>query len=820
MLGLQAIDHLIQDVRYAKRTLIRSRAFTAVAILSLTLGIGANTAIFSLINTIILRSLPVRHPEQLFALSRTKRALTIFSFPYDFFREARYRSDLFSGVVFERTIAPSLSVGGSTELVSGEAVSGNYFNVLGTIPYAGRLFRDSDETAPGVDQMVVLSYGFWKAHFGSDRAIIGKAIRLNTTLMTVIGISPPEYQGLRAGVSPDICVPITMWQQMLGDPALSASESKWFAFVLCRLKPGVTPRQAENVLTALYRNYMRRFPHTSEEDRISLLPAATGLGSQARRASRQLYILMAVVGLVLLGACVNLANLLLARTASRQQEIAVRLSVGANRFRIVRQLLTESILLAGIGGIFGLVFAHWAARLLSEFLIAGQFGASIDVSPDKRVFLFTLISSLTTGILFGLAPALRCTRLDIMRQLKRERGQSFVTWINSERILVAGQFTVSLLLLIAAGLFLRSLKNLHDVNLGFDARHIMQIEMDPKLAGYGQDRVREFYRDARDRVSRLPGVVSASFGYMQPMRKFHLFSGIRLQGYHPQPGDPGPELDLVGAGFFKTLRIPIVRGREFALQDTQNAPHVAIVNETFARFYFGRTNPIGKLIGFPAETKAPADYEIIGVARDVKYASLRESVPRSWYIPYEQDSAIDDSLTLYVRTVGNPLNEIAAIREVIHRADPNVPVFHPRTLEQQISNSMAPDRMVAVCSTFFSFLTVLLAGIGLYGTLSCRVIARTREIGIRMALGADSSDVIFPVVGEIASVLAVGALVGVLGAIALSRLVTSMLFGVKPADPFTFIAASLFMAIVALVAGYLPARRAAQIDPMIALRYE
>lgn len=818
MLRVEAVDHLIQDVRYAKRILIRSRAFTAIAMLSLTLGIGANTAIFSLINAIILRSLPVRHPEQLFALNRTTRqGHTIITFAYPFYREANYRNDLFSGVVFERTIAPSLSLGDSTELVSGEAVSGNYFNVLGTIPYAGRLLRHSDETSPGADRVVVLSYAFWKTHFGSDRSIIGKTIHLNRTPMVIIGISPPEYHGLRAGVSTDIYVPITMWPLMLGDPALLPSQNKWFGFVLCRLKPGIRQGQAESALTALYRNYMRQFPHSSEKDRISLFPAATGLDSQARRASKQLYILMAVVGFVLLAACVNLANLLLARTVSRQHEIAVRLSLGASRFRIVRQLLTESILLAGIGGAFGLAFAYWAARLLSEFLIAGQFGASIDVSPDQRVFLFTLMASLTTGILFGLAPALRSTRLDIMRQLKGERPHLLGTRINLERILVGGQLALSLLLLVAAGLFLRSLKNLHDVSPGFDARHILEIEMDPILAGYGQDRVREFYREAHDRVSHLPGVISASFSSLPLMRNFHMFAGIRVQDYQPPQDDPGPEWNSVGAEYFKTLRIPIVRGREFGPQDTQNALRIAIVNETFARFYFGQQDPIGKLVG-PA--RVPVDYQIIGVARDVKYASLREPTPRFWYVPYEQDFDTADDLTLYARTVGNPSNEITAIRQAIRGIDPNVPVFHPRTLEQQIENSIASDRMVALCSTFFSLLTALLAGIGLYGTVSCRVVARTQEIGIRMALGAEPSDVIWPVMVDVASTLAVGALAGVLGVIVLGRFVASMLFGVKPADPFTLLTASLFMAIVAFVAGYLPAWRAARIEPMVTLRYE
>lgn len=819
MLRITAIGNLIQDLRYATRTLLRSRAFTAVAILSLALGIGANTAIFSLINGIILRALPVQHPEQLFALTRNNRGHSVTSFSYPFYRALWDRKDLFSGMVCERTIAPSLSIHGNTELISGEAVSGNYFDVLGTVPYAGRLFHNSDETAAGADRVVVLSYGFWKGHFGDDLSIIGKSIRLNMTPMTVIGIAPPAYNGLRAGVSPDICVPITMWPQMLGDTALLASPKDWFAFVLCRLKPGVHQARAEGVLTASYRNYMRAFSSTAELERISLLQAATGLDSKARQASKQLYILMAVVGLMLLAACVNLANLLLARTTSRQHEIAVRLSLGASRSRIIRQLLTESVLLAGIGGILGLLFAYAGARLLFAFVTAGQFGAWIDILPDRRVLLFTLITSVGTGILFGLAPALRSTRFDLTRELKRERIYLFGTRIALQKTLVTAQIALSLLLLIAAGLFLRSLENLHKVDLGFDARNILEIEMDPKLAGYNQDRVREFYREAQDRVSRLPGIISASFGYVQPMRNLYWLSGIRVQGYQRPVGDPGPHWDTVGPGYFKTLRIPLLRGREFGPQDTQNAAHVAIVNETFARFYFGQQDPIGKLIG-PAENKGPGDYQVIGVAKDAKYASVRELTPRFWYIPYQQHSIIADNLILYARTLGNPLNEVGAICQAIRGVDPNVPVFHPRTLDQQIANSIATDRMVATCSTFFSLLAALLAGIGLYGTMAYAVIQRTQEIGVRMALGAEPSDVIWPLMAELAYMWVAGAAAGLVFAIGLGRLVGSMLFDLKPTDPLALLVATLLLALVALIAGYLPARRAARIDPMVALRYE
>ncbi|MGH9773118.1 MAG: ABC transporter permease, partial [Candidatus Acidiferrales bacterium] len=710
-----AIEHFWLDLAYAVRMLRKNPGFSAVAVLSLALGIGANTAIFTLINTIVLQPLPVRHPEQLFALSRSNRSNSVSGFSYLFYREVRNRKDLFSGAVFERTIAPGLSIRGNAQLVTGEAVSGNYFDALGIPPYAGRLLHNSDETAAGADRVVVLSYRFWKSRFDGDRSIIGKTIRLNTTPMTVIGISSPSYKGLRAGVSPDICVPITMWPQMLGDPALLPTPKDWSGFIVGRLKPGIRPKRAESALTALYRSFLSTFPHKTQPENIWLSPAATGLDSHARRASEQLYILMAVVGLVLLAACVNLANLLLARTAARQHEIAVRLAVGASRFRLVRQLLTESLLLAVMGGALGLVFAYWGARLLFAFLMAGQLGASVDISPDPRVLLFALAASVATGILFGLAPALRSTRVQLAPELKRERLHIAGTRIVFQKGLVAAQFALSFILLAAAGLFLQSLKNLNSVSLGFDPHHILEIEMDPMLAGYDkQVQLRAFYREVQDRVSRLPGIVSASFGGIRLMGHLYALSGIRIPGYEPQPDDPGPHWDTVGPGYFKTLQMPILRGRGFGPQDTQNAPHVAVVNQSFARFYFGTQNPIGKVAG-PAKSHGPANYRIIGVVKDAKYASLRERTPRYWYIPYQQHSVINDSLILYARTTGNPLGEVAAIRKAIRDIDPDVPVFRARTLDEQIADSIARDRMVAICSTFFSLLAAFLAAIGLYG---------------------------------------------------------------------------------------------------------
>jgi predicted permease len=820
-------EHLAQDLRYAARALRNAPGFTAVAVLSLALGIGANTAIFSLIDALILRRLPVQRPEQLFALTRSNLpASSLGSFNYPFYRELRQRGDLFSGVLCERTMTPSLAVRGNVERVSQDLVSGNYFDVLGLKPYAGRLLHSYDETAPGADRLVVLSYAYWKRRFDGDAGAIGTVITLNTTPMTVVGVSPPEFDGLRAGLSPDVYVPITMWPWMFGDPSQVQSQRvDWFQFIVCRLKPGVAKGQAEAAVTAFYRNYTKEngpgaplFLRASDPLRLSLIPAATGLRSRAANAAAQLYVLMTVVGLVLLAACVNLANLLLARTAARQREIAVRLSLGAARGRIIRQLLTESMLLAGMGGGAGIVCAYWGAQLLFRFLMAGQFGMSIHLSPDWRILSFTLGVSLATGVLSGLAPAVRSTRFELAPELKGETARLPGTRIVWRKALVSTQIALSLLLLIGAGLFLRSLANLRMVNIGFDSRNVLEIALDATLSGYKQDGARAFYRDVAERVSHLPGVLSTSYARNGLITGLSSPSGITLEGYQPKPGDPNPYRNFVGPGYFATLRIPIIRGREFEPRDTKSSPHAAIVSESFARFYFGHDDPIGKRIG-PGAGRGPADFEIVGIARDSKYDGLREQTKLFWYIPYQQYSSIDN-IILYVRTASDPLTQVDSIRRAIRSVNPNVPTFRVKTIDEQIDEYLATDRMIAAASTFFSFLAALLAAIGLYGVMTYAIVTRTREIGIRVALGARQSDVVRPVMGEVAATILAGVAVGVPCAIALGRFVASMLFGLKPADPIVLLAGCLFMTTVALIAGYLPARRAARIDPMIALRFD
>jgi predicted permease len=530
---------------------------------------------------------------------------------------------------------------------------------------------------------------------------------------------------------------------------------------------------------------------------------------------------MAVVALVLLSGCLNIANLLLARTAARQREIAVRLSLGAARRRLVRQLLTESVLLSVLGGVFGITLAVWGARLLVGFLLAGQKGVSIDVTPDAHVLAFTLGLSLLTGLLFGMAPALRSTRFELAPELKGEQSNVLGTRVSWRKALVSFQVALSLILLIGAGLFLRSLIRLRSVDLGFDKQNVLEVSMDPTLSGYTQERAQTFYRELRDRASHFPGVVSVSLSSIGLVSGSGWGSGITVQGYQPKESDPGPDRDTVGPGYFTTLRIPMIRGRDFGPQDRVHSTHVAIVNESFARFYFGKQNPIGKLIGAGGNADS-ADFAIVGVAKDGKYAMLREETQRFWYIPYEQFGERREvhGLTMYIRTAGDPLQDVSAVRQAVRAIDPHIPVFDIQTLEQQIDANLATDRMVATLSTFFSLLTALIAAIGLYGVMTYSMNRRTREIGIRMALGAQRGAMIGSVMGEVAILIAAGIALGLPCAFALGRLLTSLLYEVKPDDEMTFAGATLLAVIVTLLAGYFPARRAASINPTIALRYE
>ena len=748
------------------------------------------------------------------------------SFPYPFYKELRTRSDLFSGLLCQTGMSPSLSVKGSAERVTGEMVSANYFDVLGLHPYVGRLFVASDETSAGANPIVVLSYGFWQRRFGGDPKVIGTSIDLNTTPVTIIGVSPPEYDSLEPDYSPDIRVPITMQPQMYLGASYLDSRHDWWLTIVGRLQPGVSTQRAAGALEADMHSYIEQV-YTAKKRRlfrerhIQMLAAGTGLETNAKKATKQLYVLMAVVALVLLSGCLNIANLLLARTIGRQREIAVRLALGAARSRLVRQLLTESLLLAAAGGALGLVVAFFGSRVLASFLIAGQRGISLDVTPDAHVLAFTLLVSLITGIFFGIAPAHQTVRVEVFSNLKGEESGIIGSHLTWPKVFVTFQVALSLLLLTGAGLFLKSLNKLRTLDLGFDKHYVLVVSADPTLTGYSQERARAFYQEVRRRIAHLPGVLSVSLSNIGLLTG-SWGSGITVEGYQNKENDLGPDRDIAGPGYFTTLRVPIVQGRDFGPQDRIHSPHVAIVNQTFARYYFGKSNPIGKHVGPGGASAAQADFAIVGIVKDGKYASLREVTPRFWYIPYEQFNEIHEihGLRLYIRTAGDPKNEIGAVRQTFRTVDSKVSLFDMQTLEQRIDTSLATDRMVATLSLFFGVLAALIAAIGLYGVLTYAVIRRTREIGIRMALGAQHSEVLRAVISQVTVLVLVGIASGLPCALVLGRFVQSLLFEVKIGDPDTLLGTTVLTLVVTLLAGYLPARRAASIDPMRALRHE
>lgn len=826
--GFGWLDRCGQDLRFAARLLRKSPVFAAVAIVSLALGIGANSAIFSVIYAVVLRSMPVQHPEQLALLAYEDPGedRIIRSFPYPFYKELRTHADLFSGLLCQAGMSPSLSVNGSAERVTGEMVSANYFDVLGLHAYRGRLFVPSDETSPGANPVVVLSYGFWQRRFGGDAKVIGTSVDLNTTPMTIIGISPPEFDSLQPGYTPDIRVPITMQPQMDLGPSYIDSRHDWWLNAVGRLQPGVSTQHAASALIATLHAYMEQ-TYSGRKLRLfrarhmDVFPAGAGLETSAKKAAKQLYIVMAIVVLVLLSGCLNMANLLLARMAARQREIAVRLALGVARARLMRQLLTESLLLAIAGGTLGLLVAFFGSRMLVSFLLAGQRGVSIDATPDAHVLAFTLIVSAITGILFGVAPAVRSVRVEVASNLKGGDVSILSRHLSWPKAFVTLQVALSLLLLIGAGLFLKSLNGLRTLDLGFDKHNVLVVSADPTLTGYSQDRARAFYREIRERIAHMPGIVSVSLSNIGLLTG-SWGSGITVEGYQNKENDLGPDRDIAGPGYFTTLRVPILRGRDFGPRDHANSPHVAIVNQTFARYYFGESNPIGKHIGPGDANPTQTDFAIVGVVKDGKYASLREATPRFWYIPYEQfnESREIHGLRFYIRTAGDPKNEIGAVRQAFRAADAKVALFGIKTLEQQVDTSLSTDRMVATLSIFFSVLAALIAAIGLYGLFTYTVTKGTRDIGIRMALGAQHSAISGAVIYQVAVIVLAGIGLGLPCALLLGRFIRSLLFEVKTTDLQTLVGATVLTLVVTLVAGYLPARRAASVDPMRALRHE
>ncbi len=829
---------LVQDLRYALRTLRKAPLFTSVAVLSLALGIGANTAIFTLIDQLILQLLPVQHPEELVLLTArgnhygSNTGSNAISYPM--YQDFRDKNQVFQSMFCRYGTTMSLTSEGRTELVAGELVSGNYFPVLGVGAALGRVFTAADDLMQGGHPLAVLSYGFWKTRFAGDRGVIGRRIVVNGYPLTIVGVSQAGFDGVEPGYAPQIRIPITMKKEMTPGPWYSLNERRGrFAQGFGRLKPGMTLERAKAGLQPLFHQILqmevqdKEFARATELTKqqflkmwMDVLPAAKGRSDLRRQFSTPLVALMAMVALVLLIACSNVANLLLARATSRQKEIAVRLALGAGRLRLVRQLLAESLLLAAMGGAAGLGLAVWIDKALVGFLPAGTVPLAISSTPDARVLGFTAAVALATGLLFGLAPALQATRPELARTLKDEGGAlAGGSGAGLRKSLVVAQVALSLLLLIGAGLFMQSLKNLKELNPGFQTENMVTFSLDPTLNGYKPERSLQFYRQLVERMTAMPGATSVALAVVPVLDDNEWDSSVSVEGYSVKQGEwIDPHMQFITPAFFATMGIPLLLGRDFNLKDENGMPPVGIVNEKFARRYFGG-NALGRHVGMGGNPGTKLDIEIVGVVKDTKYESMREEIPIELYRPYQQVEFVT-GMAAYVRTHGDPERLFSVLRRTVHEVDASVPVFGMRTLTQQMDKSLVTERMLAALSTVFGMLAALLAALGLYGVMAYMVARRTREIGIRMALGAGGSSVVWLVMREVLLLAAIGVAVGLPSAWGLTRLIETQLFGIKPADAPTMVLAAIGIAAIAAVAGYLPARRATGIDPMRALRWE
>jgi predicted permease len=832
---------ILRDLIYALRTLRKSPVFLAVALLSLALGIGANTAIFTLIHQLVLQPLPVHDPEQLVMLAGRGRHYGGNNGPerlsYPMYQQIRDQNQVFSGMFCTYPSTVSATFEGRTELIGADLVSGNYFPVLGIGAAVGRVFNASDDLIQGGHPLAVLSYGYWRARFGADKAIVGKQILVNGRSLTIIGVSQPGFDGVEPGRAPQIRIPVTMIDSLPRTDFARLNEDRFrWAEVFGRMKPGVTVQQAQASLQPLFHQILNRevtekafskaAPIVKQEFLkmwMEVLPGSRGRSNMRRAYAKPLFALMAIVGLVLLIACSNLANLLIARASARQREMAIRLALGAARGRLVRQLLMDSFVLAAAGGGLGVGLAVLIDQALIDFLPSGHTPLSLSSTPDWTVLAFTFAISVVAASLFGLVPALQSTRPKLADTLKDQAGGVIRGGAAGLRKgLVVAQVSLSLLLLVGAGLFLQSLRNLKTLNPGFDVRNLAAFDVNPTMTGsrYDVPWTRDYYRRLSEKLSTLPGAVSHALAVVPVLEDNEWDNWVTIEGYSAKPDErPDPHMQYCSPNLFRTLRIPVLLGRDFTERDIAGAPKVGIVNQKFVKRYFGDANPLGRHIGMGIDPGTKTDIEIVGVAGDTKYENMRDEIPYELYIPAPQNNYAN-GMTVYVRTPGDPASLFNSLREAVRSVDPNVPMYDMRTVDEQVEISLLTERLLATLSSIFGCLATLLAALGLYGVMAFMVARRTREIGIRMALGARQASVVWMVMRETLTLAAIGVTIGLGGAYAVTRLIQAQLFGVQANDLLTMAAASLGIAGVTALAGYVPARRATAIDPMTALRCE
>jgi predicted permease len=854
--GVRFVEEFWEDLRYGTRMLRKNPGFTLVVIVMLSLGIGANTAIFSLINAALLRTLPVKDPQQVvfFIVARPQGIGTGFSYPL--FEQFNENHHSFTGMIAANSagqmrLTESAS-SGQVEVVQAGRVSGNFFSMLGVAAVAGRTLTEADDRPSGAQPVAVISYNYWKRRFSLDPGVVGRKVTLNDFPFTIIGVAPPGFFGIEVGSNPDLWLPIQMTPQVIpGHQSLSDSGHRWL-FVMARLKPSVNVEQAQAEMDAIFRQHLnetspeklagltqaQRLNHLAQN--IKLVAGGTGFTWLRERIKQPLLILLIVVGLVLAIACTNVANLLLARASARRKEIAVRLALGAGRFRLIRQLLTESLLLAAISGALGLLLAQWGARVLLAYLPQEQ-TVTFDLAPDMAVLFFTLTVALMTSLLFGLAPALRATQLDLSSSLKATVdggiGRSRLT---PHRLLIVTQVALSLFLLVGAGLFVRSLHNLKNVDAGFDQENVVLFSLNTP-GGYTLAQRVNLYQRTLERLEALPGASAASLASFSLLSGSGMNSNIVIEGYANRPDE---DMDChrlwVGPKYFQTMGMTLLEGRGFNSQELQpqgrliaeqtaasqlptqqpQVPLAAVINQTMARRFFRDQSPLGRRFRLQRGPLQGVPIEVIGVVKDAKYYTLREQTPCTFYLSSFQRPREGEARILLLRSFADPTSLPTAIECALRELDPQAQMLNLQTMNEVVDRSLLEERFVAQLGSFFGLFALLLASIGLYGVMSYTTAQRTREIAIRIALGARAADVGRLVLRETMLLVGAGVVIGLGAAFAATRLVASLLFGLGPSDPLTMALAVLLMMLMAALAGYLPARRATKVDPLVALRNE
>ena len=818
--GLRLVDDLAADLRYAVRTMRRTPGFTAAAVVSLALGIGASTAIFGLLDLILLKSVPVRNPHELVHVTTAGERGDAHSGSsnYPWFQEVASRTDLFSDAMLARHDVFKVGIGGRVEPLAGQRVTTNYYSLLGIPALLGRTLVSTDRLETGASPVAVISYGLWQRRFDGAPDVLGASITVDQRAYTIVGVTPPEFRGILVGWTMDVTMPI--------DTSGFMDPGNWFTMpLIARLKPGVDITQVAGQLDPM----LQRLVATGTErfrrrylERVAVGSASRGISDLREQFSRPLRLLMIAVGILLLIACVNLAGLLVARNATRQHELGMRLALGASRPRIVRQLLTESVLLALLGATLGLLLAIRGGNLLLE-LMPPHFGpVSVTVGADWRVLAFALLATLITTVLFGTIPAWQAANLGRLPALNRTSPRISTARVHAGRTLVVAQFALSLVLVAGAVLFLRTLLNLSRVDIGFDRNHVLVVRIDPQGTGYEGERLRAYQSEMLANLARLPGVQHVSLATGSPFNGNVNGRRLRVPGVEPRDAaDSIIQVNLVGPGYFDALQVPILRGRAIDTSDQPNTQRVAVVSEGFARRYFGDA---GAAIGQTYLTyrgPTPTAHEIVGVARDVRYQNLRMASDRLAYQPWFQAGEVRTTAFEFVlRTDGNPANWINMTRAEMQRLRPDVPILAIRTMTDVINGRLLSERLLAMLGSFFAIVALTLAAVGVYGLLAHLVARRVPEIGVRLALGARPNDMMWMMLRQNLVLALIGSGIGIAGAAAGLRVLEGLLFDVSPVDTVNLAGAALILVLVSVGAGVVPARRAASVDPLVALRCE